>query len=102
MKYIPAIILILIACGIPGIPYAQNNSLGLFQDFTHIGNNAQKGLVSYDNQTQEYKLEGASGNMWFDHDDFHFLWKKLKGNFILHARIEFIGKGVEPHRKIGL
>jgi hypothetical protein len=26
----------------------------------------------------------------------------MSGNFILHARVEFIGKGVDPHRKVGL
>ncbi len=57
--------------------------------------------MNYDSEQQEYTLEGASGNMWFDHDDFHFLYKKMKGDFILQAQVEFIGKGIEPHRKVG-
>jgi tricorn protease-like protein len=39
--------------------------------------------------------------MWGDHDDFHFVWKRLTGNFILSTRAHFVGKGVEAHRKIG-
>ena len=39
--------------------------------------------------------------MWLGADEFHLVWKRLKGNFILSARAQFIGKGVEPHRKIG-
>ena len=34
-------------------------------------------------------------------DEFHFAWKKLTGDFILQARVEFLGKGVDPHRKAG-
>ena len=26
----------------------------------------------------------------------------MTGDFILQARVEFIGKGVDPHRKVGL
>jgi TolB protein len=40
--------------------------------------------------------------MWFGSDEFHFAWKKVKGDFILQARVEFLGKGVDPHRKAGL
>jgi Tol biopolymer transport system component len=39
--------------------------------------------------------------MWANRDEFHFVWQRLKGNFILTSRVEFAGKGVEPHRKIG-
>ena len=39
--------------------------------------------------------------MWSTNDQFHFLLKKMKGDFILRARVEFVGKGVEEHRKVG-
>jgi hypothetical protein len=39
--------------------------------------------------------------MWFGTDEGHFLWKRMKGDFIVSARVEFIGQGVEAHRKIG-
>ncbi len=80
---------------------AQESPTGIFKGFTHVNNPENRGIVGYDNATQEYMLQGASGNMWFDKDDFHFLWKKIKGDFILHAQVEFIGKGVDPHRKVG-
>jgi Tol biopolymer transport system component len=40
--------------------------------------------------------------MWDGRDEFHFVWRRLKGNFILTTHAAFIGKGVEPHRKMGL
>ena len=34
-------------------------------------------------------------------DQTQFAWNKLKGDFIVRARIEFVGMGVDPHRKFG-
>ena len=43
--------------------------------------------------------------MWGGHDDFHFVWKRMTGNFLLTTRARFVGAGagagVEPHRKLG-
>jgi Tol biopolymer transport system component len=39
--------------------------------------------------------------MWGERDDFHFVWKRMSGNFILSTRARFASKGVEAHRKIG-
>jgi len=46
-------------------------------------------------------MNGSGTNIWFNHDAFHFLYKKMKGDFILTASVEFTGKGVEQHRKLG-
>jgi tricorn protease-like protein len=46
-------------------------------------------------------ITGAGANIWFGHDEFHFLWKKLSGDFIVRTNAAFIGKGVEAHRKFG-
>ena len=34
--------------------------------------------------------------MWFGRDEFHFAWKKVRGDFILQARVEFLGQGRGP------
>jgi len=80
---------------------AQNTSLGIFEGHCDIGNIENKGSVIFNPDNQEYIIEGSGYNMWFDHDEFHFLWKRLKGDFILKAHAEFAGNGVELHRKIG-
>lgn len=46
-------------------------------------------------------IEGAGANMWFDRDEGHYVWKTIKGDFLVSARVAFDGPGVEPHRKIG-
>jgi WD40 repeat protein len=75
--------------------------LGQFDGQSDVGSPKLAGSASYDSATQEYTLSGAGTNMWFGADQFHFVWKKMKGDFILRTRTEFIGKGAIAHRKIG-
>jgi len=80
--------------------YGQN-PLGIFENHADVGNPKMKGNATYDEATQEYTLAGGGYNIWFGRDEFHYAYKKLKGNFILTANFEFVGKGVDAHRKIG-
>jgi TolB protein len=75
--------------------------LGVFDGHGDIGPVEKTGSASYDARKQEYLIEGGGLNMWFASDEGHFLWKKLKGDFILSARVEFLGAGAAAHRKIG-
>ena len=59
------------------------------------------GSVEYDPANAAYIMAGAGTNIWGDHDNFHFMWKRMHGNFILTMRAEFVGSGVNPHRKLG-
>ncbi len=80
---------------------SQDTSLGEFESHGDVGSLKLAGSASYDPASQEYTLTGAGTNMWFTTDQFHFLWRKMKGDFILRARIEFIGQGAIAHRKVG-
>ncbi len=80
---------------------AQEKPVGIFQDNIDVGNPKKPGATEYDVNSQTYIMKGAGYNIWFARDEFHFAYKKLKGNFILTADFEFIGVGVDPHRKIG-
>ena len=81
---------------------AQNPILGIFDGHTDIGNLSKTGTVKFNTNSEEYKIGGSGHNMWENIDDFHFVWKKLTGNFIIKANFNFIGEGVNPHRKVGL
>src|SRR5262245_43511796 len=81
--------------------FAQDKSLGLFTANDDVGEVKKAGSSTYNARTEEYTLEGSGTNMWFKRDDFQFLWKELKGDFILTARAGFVGAGVDPHRKLG-
>lgn len=80
----------------------SQNKIGIFDERTDVGDAAIAGKATYNPNTQEYTLEGAGANMWANTDQFNFLWKKIKGDFIISATIRFIGDGVNPHRKIGI
>ena len=80
---------------------SQDLSIGIFEGHADIGNIEKIGSVRYIESLQEYIIEASGENMWFDHDEFHFLWRRIKGDFILRAHVEFIGDGVEDHRKLG-
>src|SRR6266850_2148190 len=95
------VILAIINLFIPSISFSQSNSLGIFERHNDIGKVNKPGSAAYDAETRAYTIQGSGANMWFDHDEFHFVWKRMKGDFILTTRAQFIGKGVEQHRKIG-
>jgi TolB protein len=85
-----------------GLVSAQNNQMDIFHYNSDIGNPALKGSVSYDQNSQEYTLKGSGYNIWFERDEFHYLYNKIKGDFIITANFEFIGEGKTAHRKTGI
>lgn len=79
--------------------YAQ---LGQFETALDIGNPKMKGSSMYNESLQTYTLKGGGENIWFNHDEFHFLFKKIKGDFVLTANFELIGnENGNGHRKTG-
>ncbi len=83
------------------LSYQESDDLGIFENTLDIGDVKHEGSVSYNSSTGEYTLAGSGENMWFDNDQFRYLWASVQGDFILRAEIEFIGEGAHPHRKIG-
>jgi len=76
--------------------------IGIFEGQTDVGKNVKPGSATFIPQTQQYVISGAGTNIWANNDEFHFVWKKMKGDFILYTKAEFAGwKGVEEHRKVG-
>jgi len=94
-------ILFLIAVAVLLTVFSQQSSLGDFAEQSDIGNPIRTGRTTFDSDKQEYTIEGAGTNMWASHDEFHFVWRRLRGNIILTTNAAFVGKGVEPHRKMG-
>lgn len=76
-------------------------SVGQFTQNADIGAPTIAGSTSYDASLQHYRMSAAGINMWGNSDQHHLAWNKLKGDFIVRARVEFVGQGVDPHRKAG-
>jgi hypothetical protein len=81
---------------------SEGGSLGEFEGHGDVGAPRIAGTATYNAVSQDYTLTAAGANMWASRDEFQFVWKRLAGDFILQARVEFLGKGVEAHRKLGL
>ena len=80
----------------------QSTAQQIFSYSSNIGKVKHPGINTYDSLSEEYTLCGSGTNMWFYSDEFYFVWTKVKGDFILYSHIDFIGMGVNPHRKAGL
>jgi TolB protein len=78
-----------------------SQKIGVFDGQNDVGKTLHPGSGTYNSNSGDYLLSGSGSNIWSTHDDFHFVWKKMKGNFILQARGHLIGKGTEAHRKFG-
>jgi TolB protein len=81
--------------------FSQDHPTGIFSNHIDVGNPKISGSVQYDHSTQSYTLKGAGYNIWFARDEFQYAYNKMKGDFILTAQFEFVGQGVEAHRKFG-
>ena len=76
----------------------------MFQNYDgyDVGNPKLKGNFKLDEKMQKFELQGAGYNVWFERDEFYFVSQEVEGDFIISANLDFIGKGIDPHRKIGL
>ncbi len=77
------------------------NKLGIFDSTTDVGEPKINGFANYNAQDQTYTIGGAGNNMWFQEDEFRYLWTTIQGDFILRAEGHFYGEGVNEHRKFG-
>ncbi|HLZ88713.1 MAG TPA: hypothetical protein VKQ52_15765 [Puia sp.] len=80
---------------------ATAQPLGIFDGHGDVGTNVKPGSATFIPATGQYIITGAGYNVWADHDEFQYVWKKIKGDFILYTRAEFLGNWVNYHRKVG-
>jgi TolB protein len=98
MNRLPALLLMLFSVAANG----QQNPVGIFDGHTDVGTNVKPGSATYIPETGQYVISGSGYNVWADHDEFQFVWKKMKGDFIISTRAEFLGNWVNYHRKVGV
>lgn len=90
-----------LSLGFYTLTFAQHKPVGLFQGQSDVGTVLKAGSGAYNARSRHYMISSAGQNIWGTHDDFHWVWKKITGDFILYTRAEFVSKGVEAHRKMG-
>jgi len=78
---------------------ARPDVIGLFETQSDVGENPRAGSAAFDAASGEYRITGGGANLWGPADAFHFVWKRMTGNFRLTADVRVIGAGKEEHRK---
>jgi TolB protein len=103
MKTLPKYLIIMSTlsplAALPGI--AQNTPIGAFDGQADIGAPKVAGSATYDPVAQAYAISAGGINIWGSRDEFHFVWKRMTGDFILRANVALTGPGVAGHRKLG-
>ena len=79
--------------------FAESGNLGLFTNSGDVGGPAIKGAAEFSHG--QYRITGSGVNIWGKHDQFHYVWREMTGNFTVTATLRFLGQGAE-HRKAGL
>ncbi|MCM4173781.1 DUF5050 domain-containing protein [Arenibacter sp. TNZ] len=96
---IKKIILCLTLLGAIIISWTIQKDIGIFHGHTDIGEVNHKGSLKFDPLDSTYTISASGTNMWFSNDQLHYVWKKMSGDVAIAADIEWLGKGVDPHRK---
>ncbi len=73
--------------------------LGVFNNQGDVGAVAKPGSASFDPGAGVYLVAGGGENMWATNDSFHFVWKKISGDFSFAAQVEWLRPGGNAHRK---
>jgi TolB protein len=76
--------------------------LGDFEAHADVGAPKIGGYATYNAASQVYTLSAGGLNIWAKRDEFQFAYRRMKGDFIVQAQVEFVGNGVDPHRKAGI
>ena len=63
--------------------------IGIFDGQSDIGSAIVEGSASYDATTKQYTVNSAGYNIWYQRDEFRFVWKKMSGDISFAADISF-------------
>jgi len=63
--------------------------IGIFDGQADVGGALVPGSASYDPATKQYTVSSAGYNIWYQRDEFRFLWKKMSGDVSLAADASF-------------
>jgi Tol biopolymer transport system component len=81
---------------------AASPNLGVFESAGDVGGTPFAGAAEFDAARGEYRVTGGGANIWGAQDAFHFVWRRVSGDFVLAADVKFLGSGAVAHRKAAL
>ena len=89
---------------LPALAGAQPRAaraLGQFDGRTDVGAVRHRGSATYDARAQRYVVAGSGQRTPGEPDAFHFVWRRMTGNFILTARADPLGGVADSDRALG-
>jgi hypothetical protein len=73
--------------------------VGIFDGQSDIGAALVEGGGSYDAAAKRYTVRSAGYNIWYQRDEFRFMWKKMSGDVSMAADVSFPDAGGYDDRK---
>ena len=67
----------------------ENVPIGIFSGQSDVGAALVPGASSYNKAKGEYTIVSAGYNVWYQRDEFRYLWKKMSGDVSLAADVRF-------------
>src|SRR5882757_4302194 len=83
-------------------PVTVNASIGQFDNQTDVGAALAPGSASYDSGAKTYTINSAGYNIWYQRDEFRYLWKKMSGDVSLAASVNWPDINDFHDRKVAL
>ena len=77
-----------------------NSPIGIFDGQTDVGSAIIPGSASYDAGTKLYTIRSAGYNIWYQRDEFQYLWKKMSGDASLAGTVSFPDANGYGDRKV--
>ena len=76
--------------------------VGQFENSTDVGAALAPGMATYDAADKSYTITSAGYNIWYQRDEFHFLWKKMNGDVSLAGGVTWPHMDDFHDRKVAL
>jgi TolB protein len=76
--------------------------LGAFSQASDVGRVSRPVQARFDPAAAAYVVGAGGENIWGDHDAFGYVWKTVRGDLTLAARVELQGANTQGHRKAGV
>jgi hypothetical protein len=79
-----------------------SDKIGAFDAQADVGGPLVPGSASYDAPTGTYAISSAGYNIWYQRDEFRFLWKKMSGDVSLAGSVSWPNMDDFHDRKVAL
>ena len=81
--------------------FAQGGAVGAFTNSDDVGAPPIKGAAEFDGASGQYRITGSGSDIWGKADQFHYVWRRMSGDFSVTATAKFLSEG-NDHRKASI